>query len=129
MNDLAFVTATLKGAVSALESREGPLTPLDRMKLKSLRLNLEAALRATPVTVDLPVPFAQQHHHHIADPLEERFRTLRAVSVMVQTEARSLVHEVRIHISRARALTNELRAGLANSERHCAELSETLRAN
>jgi hypothetical protein len=129
MNDLTLVTATLMDAVSALESRDTPLTPLEKVKLKALRLNLETALCATPVTFGTPAHFVQPQHGHIADPLEERFRTVYAVSVRIHTEARSLVHEVSLQIARARALTNELRSGLARSERNCAMLSEILRPN
>ena len=43
MNNPAII-ATLKGAINALERRETPLAPLEKMKLKTLRLNLEAAL-------------------------------------------------------------------------------------
>jgi hypothetical protein len=120
MNDLNVVV-TLKGAIQALEKRDEPLAPIEKIKLKALRLNLEAAQRAEGIGASCPQPQGRA-----LDPLDARFRTLHALSVTALAEARSLLQDVRQQIARARSLTDEVRLALTRSEHTCATLNKTL---
>jgi hypothetical protein len=61
MSDVTIIVATLLGAIRELEARETSLASIEKLKLKTLRLNLEAAREAAVTPNITPQTRHDQH--------------------------------------------------------------------
>jgi len=127
MNDLTVVLVQLKDAIESLQSRGHDLTPLEKLKLKALRLNLHAA-QDTPVEstrMGTICPFPSSNAV-APDQLEQRLRALRALSVETRAETRLLLAEARTHVARGRSLCDAVRLASETYELGCTAISDAL---
>ncbi len=127
MNDLTGVLVKLKDAIESLQSREQDLTPLEKVKLKALRLNLHAAqdAPAEPARTGTIYPFPRSDAL-APDRLEERLRALQALSIKTRAETKRLLAEAREHVARGRSLCDAVRLASECYEVGYNELSSAL---
>jgi len=117
MNDLTVVLAKLTDAIESLQSRVQDLAPLEKLKLKALRLNLQAAQGCLTETSGTATIHAFPVKDRLAtEPLEEKLRRLDAMSARTRAETRLLITEARQHIARSRTLQDAMLSIIQGSE-------------
>jgi hypothetical protein len=118
MNDLAVVLVKLQGAIESLQSREQDLTPIERLKLRALRLNLDVVQGSPTEMAQFPA-----EDEDTPDPLGEKLRLLRAISRETMNETRLLLAEAQSQIARGRSLCDAMRLAVERSELGCEQLA------
>jgi hypothetical protein len=111
MHNVTFVLAKLQDAIKSLESREQDLTSLERLKLKALRLNLDAAQDVPAETASRTGTICQfpRSDGLMADRLEEKLRALQTLSRQTRAETKRLLAEASTHVARGRSLCDAVR--------------------
>jgi hypothetical protein len=126
MNDLDIVVATLRGAIDSLHAREAPLTAIERVKLKSLSLNLEAAQSSMPTPCGVAMARESRPVEHASDPLVDKLRSLTALTRKTTAENSSLLQEIRAQMNRARSLSEAMLQAVALTERTSSQISTSI---
>jgi hypothetical protein len=112
MNGQTVVLVTLKGAIESLLSREQDLTHLERLKLRSLRLNLDVVQGPPAEIFQLP-----GRAETALDPLAAKLRSLQAMSRETLRETRLLLAEAQSHVKHGRSLCDSMRLAVERHER------------
>ena len=124
MDDCSDIALTLNGAIESLQSREPGLTPLEKLKLKALRLNLHIVQggSAEPVEIGAFSPRPASEDVTMVS-LEARLSRLEAYGRATRAETRFLIGQARSHIAQGKALCDDIRRAIERNRLDCRRLS------